>query len=288
MSTRPCHFSGGFLRLLLSRVSCATSTLTSPVLLLMTVPQAPTKSPGSSVSYTSRCASSMARGCSISWILPDSSLTSTKTRLPLSLRKTSRRPATQTDWPLSASNLAWISCARCERAQVVGKPRTPACSRRSSLASRAAVMRSTPSRSCSAMPARSRDLENLEGEGARGGDHGDLVAHAFADQRATDRRLVRDQAAARVGLVRPHQVVGLLLTLGIDHLDVASHAHVVGLGRRLFDDFGRRQQPFELLNATLHERLLGFRLVVFGVVHRIAEFFGPTDLLLDFVPAHRL
>src|SRR5919202_853300 len=242
MSTRPCHFSGGFLRLLLSRVSWATSTLTSPVLLLMTVPQAPTKSPGSSVSYTSRCASSM----------------------------------------------AWISCARCERAQVVGKPRTPACSRRSSLASRAAVMRSTPSRSCSAMPARSRDLENLEGEGARGGDHGDLVAHAFADQRATDRRLVRDQAAARVGLVRPHQVVGLLLTLGIDHLDVASHAHVVGLGRRLFDDFGRRQQPFELLNATLHERLLGFRLVVFGVVHRIAEFFGPTDLLLDFVPAHRL
>src|SRR5262249_14066561 len=37
------------------------------------------------------------------------------------------------------------SWARCERAKVVGKPRSPAASRRSSLASRAARMRSAPS-----------------------------------------------------------------------------------------------------------------------------------------------
>ena len=45
------------------------------------------------------------------------------------------------------------------------------------------------------------DLEDFEVERPRGRNHRDLVADPLADQRAADRRLVRDQAAAWVGFV---------------------------------------------------------------------------------------
>ena len=59
-------------------------------------------------------------------------------------------------------------------------------------------------------------FEDLQIERPRGRDHRHLVAHALANQRPPDRRLVRDLPMPRIGLLRPDQVIGLLFTLGID------------------------------------------------------------------------
>src|SRR5262245_23768585 len=81
----------------------------------------------------------------------------------------------------------------------------------------------------------SADLENAQAEAARWGDNRDIVAHALANQRPPHWRLVRDQPAARIGLLRADEVVGLFLAvLGADDLDVRTHLDVVGT-RRFFD-----------------------------------------------------
>src|SRR5438309_3481102 len=103
---------------------------------------------------------------------------------------------------------------------------------------------------------KSGDLEHLDVEAAAGGDDGHLVPSPLADQGATNGRLVRDQPLPRVGLLRANQVVGLLVTLAVDHLDVRAHTHIVG-PVRLLDHAGAGQHAFEILDAALDKSLLG-------------------------------
>src|SRR5208283_468484 len=133
------------------------------------------------------------------------------------------------------------------------------------------------------------DAQDLVAAVAARRGNGDGVADLLADQRLGQRRGDRQPAAFDVGLVHADDLVlGFLLRLLVDQLDVGAELHVVARQHRRVDHLGRGDDLLQLRDAALDERLPLARGVVFGVLREVAVGARLGDLADDGRPLLRL
>src|SRR5207249_2301330 len=113
----------------------------------------------------------------------------------------------------------------------------------------------------------------------------DLVAGLVAEQRAAERRFVRDPALEWVGLGRADDGVALVARVGA-HLDVGSDLdHALG-AVAVLDEDRLPEHALQGLDAALNQALLVLSLRVLGILGDVAEVTGSPDPLGHLHPAH--
>src|SRR5438874_8517482 len=105
----------------------------------------------------------------------------------------------------------------------------------------------------------------------------DGIADAVADERFAQRGLVAHATRLGIGLRRPDDPVGLLVSTILGEADRVAHAHHAFFGARL-DDHVVLDDGLELFDPSFHHSLLVFGRVVLEVLGKIPQLTRGFDL----------